>query len=205
MKTSERNVSFDIEFHNLAHWKENVAHPCTILLKIVRHAQLTKFKNWHTALTRLPTPALGHSMTLEEKYDEIKFALEKISYTQHQCIICVDLKMVGFLLRLHGGYTKFPCFLCLRDSRARTEHWIKKDWPVRSELIPGSLNVLAPPLVERSKIVFPPLHIKLGIMKQFVKTLDKDGGCSKYICMKFPGLTIEKLKAGIFNGPQIRK
>ena len=27
----------------------------------------------------------------------------------------------------------------------------------------------------------------------------------KYICSKFPGLTIEKLKAGIFNGPQLRK
>ena len=27
-----------------------------------------------------------------------------------------------------------------------------------SELIPGPLNVLPPPLVERSKIVFPPLH-----------------------------------------------
>ena len=59
MKTSERNVYFDIEFHNLAHWKENVAHPCTILLKIVRHAQLTKFKNWHTALKRLPTPDIA--------------------------------------------------------------------------------------------------------------------------------------------------
>ena len=76
---------------------------------------------------------------------------------------------------------------------------------MRSELIPGSLNVQAPPLVERSKIVFPPLHIKLGIMKQFVKTLDKDGDCFKYIWMKFPGLAIEKLKAGIFDGPQIRK
>ena len=27
---------------------------------------------------------LGHSKTLEEKYDEIKFVLEKISYRQHQ-------------------------------------------------------------------------------------------------------------------------
>ena len=60
-------------------------------------------------------------------------------------------------------------------------------------------------LVERSKIVFPPLHIKFGIMKQFVKALEKDGDCFKYICMKFPGPTIEKLKAGIFAGPQIRK
>ena len=71
---------------------------------------------------------------------------------------CVDLKMVGFLLGLQGGYTKFPCFLCLRDSRARTEHWIKKDWPVRSELIPGFLNVLVPPLVERSKTISSSSH-----------------------------------------------
>ena len=53
-------------------------------------------------------------------------------------------------------------------------------------------------LVERSKIVFPPLHIKLGIMR-------KDGDCFRYICMKFPSLTIEKVKAGIFDGPQIWK
>ena len=80
-------------------------------------------------------------------------------------------------------------------------------------MIPGSLNVLAPPLMECSKIVFPPLHIKLGIklhiklgiMKQFVKALEKDGHCFKYIYLKFPGPTIEKSKAVIFDGPQIRK
>ena len=108
--------------------------------------------------------------------------------------------MVGFLFGLQGGYTKFPCFLCLWDSKARTEHWIKKDWLVRNELIPGSLNVLAPALMKCSKIVFPPLYIKLGILKQFVKALEEDGDCFKYIGMKFAGLTIEKLKAGIFDG-----
>ena len=76
---------------------------------------------------------------------------------------------------------------------------------MRIDLIPASLNVLAPPLVERSKIVFPPLHIKLGIMKQFVKPLEKDGDCFRYICIKFPVLSIEKLKAGVFDGPQISK
>ena len=59
--------------------------------------------------------------------------------------------------------------------------------------------------MERSKIVFPLLHIILGIMKQFGKALEKDGHCFKYICMKFPGLTIEKLKAGIFDEHQIRR
>ena len=42
-------------------------------------------------------------------------------------------------------------------------------------------------------------------MKQFVKALDKDGNCFNYIAKTFSGLSIEKLKAGIFDGPQIRK
>ena len=76
---------------------------------------------------------------------------------------------------------------------------------MRSELS-GSLNAVAPPhLAERSKIVFPPLHIKLGIIKQFVKSLEKDGKCFRYVCMKFPGLPKEKLKAGVFDEHQIRK
>ncbi|KAI6656622.1 hypothetical protein LOD99_1417 [Oopsacas minuta] len=41
-------------------------------------------------------------------------------------------------------------------------------------------------------------------MKQFIKSLDKDGPCFKYICRSFPGMSNEKLKAGIFDGPQIR-
>ncbi|XP_076803204.1 uncharacterized protein LOC143447145 [Clavelina lepadiformis] len=42
-------------------------------------------------------------------------------------------------------------------------------------------------------------------MKQFVKALDKDGACFDCLCKVFPGLSIEKLKAGIFDGPQMRK
>ena len=42
-------------------------------------------------------------------------------------------------------------------------------------------------------------------MKQFVKTLDFHGDCFKYIGYTFPGLSEEKLKAGIFNGLQIRQ
>ena len=42
-------------------------------------------------------------------------------------------------------------------------------------------------------------------MKQFVKVLNKEGNCFEYICRTFPGLSNEKLKAGIFDGPQIRK
>ena len=69
----------------------------------------------------------------------------------------------------------------------------------------GENNVLYEPLVLCNKIIFPPLHIKLELMKQFVKALDKEGACSEYICKRFPGVNIEKLKNGIFNSPDIRK
>ena len=42
-------------------------------------------------------------------------------------------------------------------------------------------------------------------MKQFLKALNKTGQCFQYISSAFPGLSSEKLKAGIFDGLQIRK
>ena len=67
------------------------------------------------------------------------------------------------------------------------------------------LCVINVPLVDRDRILFPPLHIKLGLIKHFTKALDKDGDCFTYLCQILPGLTEEKLKAGIFDGPQIRQ
>ena len=60
------------------------------------------------------------------------------------------------------------------------------------------------PLVDRDSILLPSLHIKLGLMKQFVKALDKNGDCFRYIRSRFPGTSYEKVRAGIFDGPQIR-
>ena len=61
---------------------------------------------------------IGHSTKMTEKQENIAVVLEKIAYSQHQWLICVDLKMVNFLLGQQGGYTKYPCFLCLWDSRS---------------------------------------------------------------------------------------
>ena len=148
---------------------------------------------------------IGHSATLKEKCDAIKSVLRQIKYNDHQWVICLDLKMVNFLFWQQGGYTKYPRILCYWDSRDKANHWTKKDWLVRDRLNVGEKNVIAEKLVPRDKIVFPPLHIKLRLMKQFVKALDKDGDCFQYICKSFPSLSNEKLKAGIFDGPQIRQ
>ena len=54
-------------------------------------------------------------------------------------------------------------------------------------------------------MLLPPLHIKLGLIKQFVKSLPRDGDCFRYLCSKFPKLSEAKLKEGVFTGPDIRK
>ena len=72
---------------------------------------------------------IGHSVTLKENYENIKVVLERLKYCVYQWLICVDLKMVNFLLGQQGGHTKYPCFLCYWDSIANEEHWIRKEWP----------------------------------------------------------------------------
>ena len=148
---------------------------------------------------------IGHSVVVKEHYLNVKMVLNKLGYSEHNWAICVDSKMVNFLFGQQGGYTKYPCFLCYWDSRASTQHWVKKDWPAREDLAVGDKNIINQPLVSRDRIILPPLHIKLGLMKQFVKALDKHGDCFNYIVKKFPGLSMENMKAGIFGGPQIRK
>ena len=55
---------------------------------------------------------IGHSTMLQEKYDAMKSVLQHIKYNNHQWVICVDLKMVNFLLGQQSGCTKYPYFLC---------------------------------------------------------------------------------------------
>ena len=84
--------------------------------------------------------------------------------------------------------------------------YTKNYWPLQEELVPcKERNVINDPLVDGDRILFPPLHIKLGLIKQFTKAFDKDGNYLTYLCQAFPGLAMEKLKAGIFDGPQIRQ
>jgi hypothetical protein len=142
---------------------------------------------------------------MKEGYKALSLVLEKINYQEHQWVICVDLKMVNFFLGQQSGYTKYPCFLCHWESRAKHEHWARKDWPPREYVVVGGQNVINEPLVARDRIILLPLHITLGLMKRLVKALNKDGSCIEYIAHKLPGFTMEKLRAGIFDGSQIRQ
>ena len=98
---------------------------------------------------------------------------------------------------MQSGYTKYCCFLCLRDSRAYGQHYSKQLWPSRSEYIPWQRNVKYEPLVTSDKIYLPPLHIKLGLIKQFVKANKDNHEAFHHLKEIFPGMTDAKLKEGI--------
>jgi len=68
----------------------------------------------------------AHSTALKEKYEAVKNVLEKISYNEHQWLICVDLKMLNFLLGQQSRFTKYPCFLFVWDSRDTAQHYERK-------------------------------------------------------------------------------
>ena len=127
-----------------------------------------------------------HLTTLKGQYESVKQVMKQIKYIDHNWVICVDLKTVNFLLGQKSGYTKFLCFLCLWDNRAKDQHYV--EWPLRTKLNPGDKKVIDDSLFPRDKIVFHSLHIKLGFMKKFIKVLEKEGNFFEYFCNTFSGI-----------------
>ncbi|UYV67757.1 hypothetical protein LAZ67_5001915 [Cordylochernes scorpioides] len=135
----------------------------------------------------------------------MKLLLKKIEYERYSWKICSDLKVIALLRGLQLGYTKFCCFLCEWDSRDRERHYIKKSWPNREIFTPGHKNIVNPPLIDSENIYLPPLHIKLGSMKNFVKAMDRNASGFAYLKQKCSSISDAKIKEGIFVGPQIRE
>jgi len=154
---------------------------------------------------KYPSLPLAHSVHLKEDYNSVKLLLEALKYKEYCWEVIGDFKMVAFLMGLQGGYTKFPCYLCHWDSRDKAAHYQRKHWPQRTEFSVGKHNIKDEPLVDPQKVLFPPLHIKLGLMKQFVTALDKESASFKYLQAFFPKLSEAKVKAGVFIGPQVKK
>ena len=69
----------------------------------------------------------------------------------------------------------------------------------------GERNVPNDSLVNPNDNLLLPQHIKLGLMKNIVKFMNKNGEALQYLRSKFPRLSDAKIKGGIFVGPQIRK
>jgi hypothetical protein len=131
-----------------------------------------------TTETYFGSVPVDHSVLLKESYENLGTLLSWTKYQEHSWQVCGDFRILSILLGQRSGYSTYPYFMCEWDSRARSRHWIQKDWPPRENLLASSKNVAHPSLAA-PKAILPPLHIKLGVMKQFVKALSKAGDCFK--------------------------
>lgn len=152
-----------------------------------------------------PSVPVAFAIGLKEEYGTMEKILQLIQYNRYNFKVVADLKVVAILLGLQGGYTKYPCFLCLWDSRAYGIHYSNVSWPKRTDFINQEYNVMNAPLVPADKIILPPLHIKLGLMSAFIRALGKEHEAMNFLQFMFPKLSKMKINAGVFIGPQIRK
>jgi hypothetical protein len=66
-------------------------------------------------------------------------------------------------------------------------------------------NVVNTPFIDPEKVYVPPLLIKLGLIKSFVKAMDQYSTGFMHLKNKFPRTSDAKIKEGVFAGPQIRE
>ena len=90
---------------------------------------------------------------------------------------------------MQAGFTKYCYFLCFCDSRAVSQYYKQKDWGSRSTFVSSEHSLKENPLVDMNKVLLPPLHMKLGFMKNFAKALHKNGAAFQLLSTVFPGLS----------------
>ena len=101
----------------------------------------------------------------------------------------VSSKLSVFFSACRWVITSINVFWCLWDSRDDEQHYI----------------IHFVPEVDQKKIYLPPMHIKLGLFKKFVKAIDQDDCSFRYWQQKLSAKSEAKLKTGIFIRPEIRK
>ena len=128
-----------------------------------------------------PSIPVAHATGLNETYESMDLLLRLTKYKDHTWNICGDLQVVSFLLGLQLGYSKDMCFLCLWNSRDDKNYYKRVDWLSRTEHVVVKYNVKHPALIDPQKVLLPPLHIKLSLMKNFVKGMDHQGSGFEYL------------------------
>ena len=102
--------------------------------------------------SKITSVAVAHSVQLTENYENLKILLSALKYRHHNWkilyllyltfvlylifndILIISFRFVSQILRMQGGYTKSPCFLCLWDSRADDKHYTQNEWLSRKTL-----------------------------------------------------------------------
>lgn len=125
---------------------------------------------------------------------------EKIKYCMHSWKICSDLKVIVILLRLQLGYTNCCCFPYELNMKASKYLYTKK---IGHNTNSWSKDVSFPPLEKPEFFLLPSLHMKLSLIKNIVKAMDKTGVTYLSLKEKFSRTSDAKMKQRICVGMQI--
>ena len=60
--------------------------------------------------------------------------------------------MVNFAMLQQSVYTKYLSFFSMWSSRSKSEHWIRKEWPLRKEMFVGEKNITHQPLAATKRL-----------------------------------------------------
>ena len=133
---------------------------------------------------KVASVSITHSVVHKDSYLDMKYLLDALCNNLQQWNICDDLKVISILLGLQRSCTKYPCFLCLRDSRADDRHCLQKERPARGTLTSGRCNGKSSSLVDPKNVLLPLLHIKLVLLKNFVEALNKSNPSFKFSSLR---------------------
>lgn len=131
-----------------------------------------------------PSVPIAYARNVKETYASMQAILMLTKYHEHNWQICGDLKIIGILMGLKQGYAKHQCFLCLWEGRKDKWHYdFTHKWDPRPGIdINEKISQIQLPLVkDRTKILLPPLHIKLGMVRNFTKKLPRNGEAYKFL------------------------
>lgn len=153
---------------------------------------------------KVPSIPLAYSTETKETYAVLGRIMRDINYENHQWKICCDLKVVTMLCGLQSGRTKHMCFLCKWVSTWKKGEGAELKYKEKRAALRNrtdrieQFNLIARAIVtDTNQILFPLLHIKLGIVKSFIKTIYAEGRITERLKEIFPGISDEKLLNGI--------
>lgn len=196
-KSIENNsIAYCTDIRGLVLTMQNEYNPGDWRLFIDSSKSSLKAVLLHATNLKSPIP-IALSTNTKETYASMKKIIQLIKYEDHKWKICADLKVVALLRGMQLGYTKNMCFMCLWNTRFDGDQYNTRDWALREESRLHRNNVIELPLVPMEKILLPPLHIKLGIVKNFIKALSPDGVAFTELRRIFPRLSGMKVKEGI--------
>lgn len=153
---------------------------------------------------KCPSIPIAYAVGVKETYESMRKILELVNYEKYKWLICADLKVVGILMGLLGGYCKHQCFLCLWEGRKDELHYdYTHEWMDRQHIKmgePASHSQERVPLVNADRIILPPLHIKLGMVRNFTKALPRESAAYKRLIEIFDHrLSASKIDNGNFT------